>query len=389
MIRRPRVSAVVLSAAALMALGWAACGDDAATATGAGGSGGAGGTTGQGGAGGTAPPAEPYTITAFDNQRISSNPDDPNFHDVFSDIALIDGPFASVTLVIDLDTTCYPFEKWQDNPPPAGENWPADCDAFDRNFEWSLDDPDNDAGPAGIELVRAITPFGGPLHLEIDITDMANGLVADGGDGTHRLRSHITTWSDGAGMVSGSAGGWFVSANIDVVPGLPPIAAMTPQPLFYDSVTTSEGPDPITFTVPEGATGGRIEYRVTGHGGGASGPGCIGPAEEFCKRWHHVFIDGAEIASFEPWRDDCGDLCTLTHYGPATAGFDYCLENPMGSIASVNASRANWCPGSLTDAIVFDTGPLAPGDHTFDWTIDGVVDGGSWTVSAVYVPYGS
>jgi hypothetical protein len=48
----------------------------------------------------------------------------------------------------------------------VGVRRPADCDAFDRNFEIALDEPDADSGaPPGLELVRAITPFGGPLRL--------------------------------------------------------------------------------------------------------------------------------------------------------------------------------------------------------------------------------
>ncbi len=153
------------------------------------------------------PPAMPYVITAFDDTRISSDGAAPNFQTVRTNIDLRDGPFASATLIVDLRSTCFPFENRA--KPPAGQRWPADCDAFDRNFEITLD--------KDLELMRAITPFGGPQHLEIDITDVANGLP-----GAHALSTHITTYSDAAGMVSGSAGGWNVTVKVDVTPGEPP-----------------------------------------------------------------------------------------------------------------------------------------------------------------------
>jgi hypothetical protein len=316
--------------------------------------------------------------------RISSHAEDEHHHEATAIIDFGEPPFASATLVIDLATTCFPFESWRSNPPPPGENWPADCDAFDRNFEWSLDDPQREGDPPGLELVRAITPFGGPLHIEADITDVANGL----GQGEHRLRVLIPTYSDGDGLVSGSHGGWNVSARIDVVPGHAPRDVVAVIPLFYGSQTELPGPGPIPFSVPEGATSGRIEYRVTGHGGGAGGIGCIGPAEEFCKRTHTVKIDGAVVDSFEPWRDDCDELCTLTHYAGSGAGFDYCFENPCGSVASVKAPRANWCPGSVTPPFAWDPSALAAvGPHDFEWDVSTIVSGGQWRVSATYIGY--
>jgi hypothetical protein len=38
---------------------------------------------------------------------------------------------------------------------------------------------------------------------------------------------------------------------------------------------------------------------------------CIGPAEEFCKRVHHVFVDDKEIATPTPWCNDCSKLGTM------------------------------------------------------------------------------
>jgi Peptide-N-glycosidase F, C terminal len=328
--------------------------------------------------------AAPYVVPAFDKARITSIGGMPNFQQVNASIDVGAGPFASVKLVVDLSSTCYPFESW--TQPPAGQNWPADCDAFDRNFEFTLDDPPGgpDAGveaPA-IEVLRAITPFGGPLHLEEDMTDIANGRP-----GAHRLRAYIATWSDGAGMVSGSAGGWNVSAHLEVVPGPAPRTVLAVIPLWNGSLTTAAGPD-VSFQIPAGVHAGKIAYRTTGHGGGAVGAGCIGPAEEFCRRTHVAMLDGAELARVEPWRTDCATLCTLKHYGPVGGGFDYCMENPCGNVGSVRASRANWCPGSRTPPFEWSNEALGtPGAHSFRWDVSTLLAGGSWRTSALYFGY--
>jgi hypothetical protein len=370
-----------------------ACSSKPAGSPSTGGSGGAAGAdAGSGGTPGDASsdaPAAPYTINAFDNVRIGSDSSKPNFQNATADIDLEDGPFASVKLIIDLGTTCYPFDSWQNDPPPAGQNWPADCDAFDRNFEFSLDDPaDPKVGPPAIELVRAITPFGGPEHLEVDITDVANGLP-----GKHTLRTHISTYSDAAGKVSGSNGGWNVTAKIEVVPGKAPRNVLAVVPLYNGSEGATDVITPPGFDVPAGTTSARIEYRATGHGGAAGDlPACQGPAEEFCHRTDTMSVDGATVSSFDPWRIDCDKLCTLKHQNTSAGGFDYCLENPCGAIASVKASRANWCPGSMTPPylVTSKAAPalIAAGQHTFSWKFSNIADGGTWRLSATYFAFG-
>lgn len=371
-----RSAFVVVGAAAL---GVAGCGSHDS-----GGSSGTGGDAGDAGAD-VATVADPYTIDAFDDVRITSDSSQANFQHATADVDFHDGPFASVKLIADLASTCYPFDSWANDPPPTGQNWPAECDAFDRNYEFSLDDPGADGDPPGIELERAITPFGGPEHLEVDITDVANGLP-----GKHTLKVTIPTWSDGAGQVSGSNGGWNVTAKIEVVPGDAPRKILAVVPLYYGNEDSTVTTDPTAdFTVPDGTTDARIEYRVTGHGGGAKATGCIGPAEEFCHRGHTAYVDDVQVGLLDPWRDDCASLCTIAHQNSATGGFDYCQENPCGSIQSVQAPRANWCPGSETPPFVLQGGPMATaGTHTFRWHISQIALGGMWHVSATYFAIG-
>jgi hypothetical protein len=334
-------------------------------------------------AGAAAVSPQSESVQVFDAARITSEMSAPNFQAQMADIDFSAGPFQSVKLVADLGTTCFPFAGWKDDRPLTGQNWPADCDAFDRNFEISLDDPDPATADAlpGMELVRAITPFGGPMHIERDLTAIANAQP-----GSHRLRAHINTYADAAGLVTGSAAGWNVSLRLELVRGPAAERPLAVVPLFYGDVTTSD-PLSATFTIPEGTTHGYLEYRSTGHG---QAPGtifqCSGPAEEFCSREHTIQLDGATLKTFTPWRT-CASACTLLT-NDADAGFDYCAENPCGAIASVKASRANWCPGSETLPLVLDAPELAtPGVHEVSWQVSQIAMGGSVRVSLTYFAF--
>jgi len=330
-------------------------------------------------------PNPSQTLTVFDGARISSDSKAPNFQVISSDVDFSGGPFTSVTLSADLGTTCVPFSAWADHPPPSGQHWPADCDAFDRNFEISLDGPDandSDAGPVapGLELVRAITPFGGPLHLEHDLTNVANAL-----SGVHRLRVRINTWPDPAGLVSGSAGGWNVSLALTRVMGAPALHVSQVTPLVYGDLKSTDS-DSFAFVTPGGTAHAYVEYRTTGHGAAAGSLfDCSGPAEEFCRRQQQVLLDGAVISSFTPWRD-CASACTLSH--DASRNVDYCAENPCGDVASVKAARANWCPGSESPARLIDDPQLAvAGPHQLSLHVSDIADGGSLRISATFFAF--
>jgi len=371
---RPTMARLLL--AATMALAGACSNGSAGTGSSSGSSSGGGppgGTTG----GGT--PASPYTLMPFQNTVITSDSSSPSFQHADATVDFQDGPFQTVTMQVQLTSPCFPFSSWE--AVPNGQRWPPNCDAFDRNFEFSLDDPGPDGGPPGLELERAITPFGGPLNLSVDITDVANGLP-----GQHTLRVVIPTYSDPAGLVSGSAGSWTVSTQIAVTPGPSPRNVLAVEPLFYGPMYAATASQQATIQVPAGTAYGRLEYRVTGHGqDSARDSACIGPAEEFCKRSHTLSVDSEAIATLTPWRSDCA--CQLADAG----GIEYCEGNPCGDPQSVAASRANWCPGSETPPFVFDGGALgSPGSHTVDWKIQRIDDGGGeWETSVTYFAIGN
>jgi Peptide-N-glycosidase F, C terminal len=331
-----------------------------------------------------APPPAPttQTIVVFDSARISSDERAPNFQRIAADIELSGGPYQSAKLIADLGTTCFPFSGWADDKPPPGQNYPADCDAFDRNFEIALDEPDTDSGaPPGLELVRAITPFGGPMQVEQDLTALANALP-----GSHRLSTRINTYSDGAGLISGSNGGWNVSLRLELVSGMAPQHALAVVPLFYGDMLTADSAS-ASFTTPPGTRTAYLEYRTTGHGQAAGDLlDCSGPAEEFCRRTHTVQLDGVTLETFRPWRT-CSDACTLVT--DSDAGLQYCAENPCGDIASVKAPRANWCPGSETPPIVLNAPELAaPGTHELSWQVADIASGGLVRISLTYYAFG-
>ncbi len=331
-----------------------------------------------------ATPAAPYVQMLLDRAHVGSDSAMPDFQHADADISLTGAPFARVSLVVDLESPCFPWDKWRSDPPPSGQGWPADCDAFDCNFEMSLVDPTASPGTPGVELVRAITPFGGPEHIEQDVTDAFNAI-----QGPRTFHVALGAYLDPAGKVSGSKGAWFVSAHLDVTPGAPPSKALAVIPLYFGGVTAGQTVSDVPFTLPAGTTGTRLEYRVTGHGGATDASvWCSGPADEFCRRVHHVYLDGNEIDQSRPWRFDCDKGCTVADGGPFGQG-QYCAENPCGDPSSVRASRANWCPGSVTAPRSWTPAALSsPGPHTFRFAIDGIAVGAEWRVSAVAYAYG-
>lgn len=321
---------------------------------------------------------DPFDVTVFDDIRISSLRDDENFQSAIRPLDFGDGPFASVIMKVNLDTTCFPFEKWSEDPPPEGHNFPPSCDAYDRNFEFVLDPALEDGDEPGFELVRAITPFGGPMEFEVDLTDLANAKP-----GAHDLRTRITTWSDGAGQVSGSAGGWNVTAVVTVTPGEAPRDVVDVVSVFNGNYRNDSGVVSEAFQVPDGVTYMRLDYTTTGHGGGTADEFCIGHADEFCQRNHFPSVNGRPLGPFVPWIDSCEYMCTLQSNGQ----FQFCLENPTGNVGSVRAPRANWCPGDITGPMSFDFDDPPLGENTFEFSVSGVADGGSWRTSATIYMY--
>lgn len=325
----------------------------------------------------------------LNDARISSDQGADDFQHAVAGVDFGDEPVARAALYVELRSPCFPFAGWEDLGVPAGQRWPAPCDAFDRTIQVTLDDPeDPSTGALPLELIRAISPFGGPEHLEADVTDVVNGLP-----GKHRLAVHIDTWSDAEGLVSGSQGEWYASATLETWAGPAPRRVLAIIPVAFEKQTDLKGAI-ARFEVPYDAKNpildARLEYRATGHGGVPTfSTHCRGPAEEFCRHTHQLELNGETLAEIDPWRDDCDTLCTVTandgKYGPKS----YCAENPCGDPNSVRAPRANWCPGSVSPPFVMRSGLLnRTGNQQFSHRIPDFIEGGQWTISATYFAFG-
>ena len=338
------------------------------------------GVGGVGGVGG----AEPVALDVLEQVHISSDQSAEHFQHATTDVDFGHEQVSSAKIGITLESPCFPFSGWAMPAVLPGQRWPEPCDAFDRTVSLTLDGAQLDSGGTpGVELIRAITPFGGPLRVEADVTDVVNGLP-----GTHQLDLRIDTSSDAEGLVSGTKGEWIASVDLTLEHGTAPRHVLAVLPLVLETQTAVNAPA-VPFEVPEGAGSARLEYRVTGHGAALGlGTGCLGPAEEFCQRTHELRLDGDLLTELTPWRTDCATLCTMTSndsgYGPSS----YCAENPCGDPASVRAPRANWCPGSMTGPLLIeDPRLLVAGGHEFSRSIQRLASGGKWLVSATYFAF--
>ena len=146
------------------------------------------------------------------------------------------------------------------------------------------------------------------------------------------------------------------------------------------------------FVLPKNAKNVRLKYIVTGHGGHSGG-------DEFVQKRNILSVDGKEVYSFVPWRDDCA---SFRRFNPGTGvwlikrlssyigknGYEEKeIEEPLGSS---DLSRSNWCPGSDVVPEEVMLGDLKAGKHTFKISIPEAqeVDGDKlnhWLISAYLV----
>ena len=114
-----------------------------------------------------------------------------------------------------------------------------------------------------------------------------------------------------------------------------------PYPIFMlnDSLQTE-------FTLDHPVENAMLCYTTTGHGGWGGG-------DEFNKKTNTIILDGREVITFIPWRDDCG---TYRNNNP-------CSGNFANGLSSSDLSRSNWCPGTVTNPEYIYLGNLAAGKH--------------------------
>jgi hypothetical protein len=107
----------------------------------------------------------------------------------------------------------------------------------------------------------------------------------------------------------------------------------------------------IKFTVPANLTDAALFLITSNHGANSGG-------EEYNRRVHYVYVDGALKLSYTPGRATCEPF---RQYNTQSNGI-------YGLIPKTNAqwqSFSNWCPGDKIDIRRINLGALPAGTHSF------------------------
>jgi GLPGLI family protein len=238
-----------------------------------------------------------------------------------------------------------------------------------------------------VELMRFFTPFGVKQYNYLELKNKTwaeNVLYRQDISDLRSLLSGKEVWL-GINIGNYDKGGHKVSANVTIHTEEESKAKPTQiVPLFctnnimemagqeYGTMFNNDKGLEVTFNLDKPMKDCKLRYITTGHGGWENG-------DEFVPKKNSIFLDGKEAFSFTPWRQDCGSY-RLSN--PASGNF------PNG-LSSSDYSRANWCPGTMTNPIFIDLGDLAAGMHTIQVKIpQGLPEGGSfsaWNVSGVLI----
>lgn len=236
-----------------------------------------------------------------------------------------------------------------------------------------------------VELMRFFTTFGvrGFNHIKVkgqnwadsvvyraDVTTLAPVLRGEVWIGAyignwdargHKLSLKITYHPDGRSSTLGNV----VVPLFNTVNLLEQAGQTYPTLFDRDSLR-------VTFRLDKPITDAKLVYLSTGHGGWSGG-------DEFNRKLNTIRLDGAKVASFIPWRDDCGSYRNLN---PASGNFS-------NGLSSSDLSRSNWCPGMITTPEYIPLGNLDSGQHTISVAIPlGKPENGSfsyWCVSGYLV----
>lgn len=236
-----------------------------------------------------------------------------------------------------------------------------------------------------VELMRFFTPFGVKQYNNLQLKDKTwteNVLYRQDVSDLRSLLSNQEVWI-GINIGNYDKGGHKVSANITIHDEEE--SKVTPTqivPLFctnnimemagqeYGTMFSSDKGLEVTFKLDKPMKNCKLRYITTGHGGWENG-------DEFIPKKNTILLDGKETFSFTPWRQDCGSY-RLSN--PASGNF-------ANGLSSSDYSRANWCPGTVTNPIFIDLGDLEAGNHTIQIKIpQGLPEGSSfssWNISGV------
>ena len=238
-----------------------------------------------------------------------------------------------------------------------------------------------------IELMRFFTPFGIKQYNYIQLKDKNWHEIVPYRMDISELKPNLSGKTLYVGTFIGNydKGGHKISINITVHPSESILDNNTISiPLFnttnvmemagqeYATMFNYEKGLEVTFTLDKKVKNAQLRYITTGHGGWQNG-------DEFLLKRNTIVLNGKEVFSFLPWRQDCGGYRL---FNPASGNFN-------DGLSSSDLSRANWCPGTATNPIYIELGDLDIGTHTIQVKIpQGANEGGSfssWNVSGVLI----
>ena len=238
-----------------------------------------------------------------------------------------------------------------------------------------------------IELMRFFTPFGIKQYNYIQLKDKNWHEIVPYRMDISELKPNLSGKTLYVGTFIGNydKGGHKISINITVHPSESILDNNTISiPLFnttnvmemagqeYATMFNYEKGLEVTFTLDKKVKNAQLRYITTGHGGWQNG-------DEFLLKRNTIVLNGKEVFSFLPWRQDCGGYRL---FNPASGNFN-------DGLSSSDLSRANWCPGTATNPIYIELGDLDVGTHTIQVKIpQGANEGGSfssWNVSGVLI----
>lgn len=238
-----------------------------------------------------------------------------------------------------------------------------------------------------VELMRFFTPFGIKQYNTIELkgkTWQEAVLYRQDISDLRDILSNQEVWL-GVNIGNYDKGGHRVNLNVTLHPEEENIKKPTVVvPLFntnnimemagqeYGTMFNNEKGLEVSFVLEKDMKNVQLRYITTGHGGWENG-------DEFVPKKNTILLNGKEVFGLAPWRQDCG---SYRLFNPASGNF------PNG-LSSSDYSRANWCPGMVTNPFYIDLGDLEAGHYTLQVKIpQGAPEGNSfsaWNVSGALI----
>ncbi|MEZ4383768.1 MAG: peptide-N-glycosidase F-related protein [Nannocystaceae bacterium] len=107
----------------------------------------------------------------------------------------------------------------------------------------------------------------------------------------------------------------------------------------------------VTFALPADTEAAQLVLITSNHGANQGG-------EEYIRREHLVYVDGALVHEYTPGRESCEPFRKYNTQGNGIYG-------PSPRSPEEWQSFSNWCPGDIIDTRIIPLGATAGGSHEF------------------------